>query len=291
MTNIFIWFADRIVQKKISIHAAQVAFFILVSFFPFFMFLFSVSRYTILDEGTILRIADLVMPGNVSPLISDWLKESYDAASGTILSLTVVFALWSGSKGFNGMILGLEEVYQVEKQRNYIWRRIHSIADTVVFTVMILFSILLLVYGNQIVILFRKTFPFLLNLELEVFLLRSVIALFLFLVYFLVLFRFVPGHSTTIKQEFPGALLSSFLWIAFSYLYSFYIDYHSSFSSLYGSLTYIVSIMIWMYFSIFIIFLGALLNQYLKEEKKLNLLRSIRQLPGQLLLLLDNNKK
>lgn len=291
MTNIFLWFGEHITEKKISIHAAQVAFFILVSFFPFLMFLFSLSRYTILDESTILKIVEAIVPGNMSPLVSAWLKESYDAASGTILSITVIVALWSGSKGFNGMILGLEEIYQVEKQRNYIWRRIHSVADTVVFTIMILFSILLLVYGNQIVILFKKTFPFLLNLELEVFLMRSVLALFLFLVYFLVLFRFVPGHHTTIKKEFPGALLSAFLWILFSYLYSFYIDNHSSFSSLYGSLTYIVSIMMWMYFSIFIIFLGALLNQYLEEEEKLNLLASIRQLPGLLLLFLDNNKK
>lgn len=291
MTNIFLWFSKNFREKKIAAHAAQVAYFILVSFFPFLMFLFSVSRYTILDENTILALVDAIVPGNMSDLALSWLRESYDSASTTLLSVSVVLALWSGSKGFNGMILGLEEIYGVKNQRNYILRRVHSLADTVIFTFMILLSIILLVYGNQIVILIRNIFPFLLNLELEVFLLRSIVSLALFFVYFLVLFRFVPGHKTTFRDEFYGALLSAFLWISFSYLYSFYIDYHSSFSSLYGSLTYLVSIMIWMYISILIIFFGALLNQYLIEEKKLNLLASIRQIPGLLFLFLDNKKK
>lgn len=280
MNNIFLWFTKKFSEKKISIHAAHVAFFIQVSIFPFLMFLITLIQYTPLSEATLLAAVKELIPGQLSALAADWISETYRAASGTILSITVAVTLWSGSKGFSGVILELEEIYEVEERRSVAGRRLHSLIDTVVFTVMLIISLMLLVYGNQIVKLIHKLFPILTNLEVILFLLRSAVAFLLFVIYFLVLYRFVPGHKTKFRDELPGAGLSAFLWISFSYLYSLYIDYHSDFSSIYGSLTYVVLLMLWIYGSIIIIFLGGLFNQYLREEKHLNLAASIRQLPA-----------
>jgi membrane protein len=280
MTNVFLWFFDRISSKKISIHAAQVAFFILVSVFPFFMFLITLLQYTPISEDIILNMIPSIVPDAMCPLVTDWLKETYRAASGTILSVTVFFTLWSSSRGFSGIICELENIYEVKQCRSFVGRRIHALFDTVVFTVMLVISLILLVYANPIRDLIHRIFPFLSNLDIILFLSRSAGAFLIFVLYFLVLYRFVPNRKTTFKKELPGAGLAAFFWIGFSYLYSIYIDYHSTFSSVYGSLTYIVLLMLWIYGSIIIIFLGALFNQYLQEEKKLNLIRSLKQLPG-----------
>lgn len=290
MNNIFLWFIKNFNEKKISIHAAHVAFFILISIFPFLMFLITLIQYTPLSETTILTAVQKLVPDALSALATDWIRETYAAASGTILSITVIVTLWSGSKGFSGVILELEEIYEVSDRRGIASRRLHSLLDTVVFTVMLIISLLLLVYGNQIVLLIHRIFPIISNLDMILFLLRSAVAFVIFALYFLVLYRFVPGHKTKFRDELPGAGLAAFLWISFSYLYSLYIDYHSDFSSIYGSLTYVVLLMLWMYGSIIIIFLGGLFNQYLREEKHLHLLTSIRQLPGLLRTFLGNKK-
>lgn len=290
MNNIFLWFINKFNEKKISIHAAHVAFFIQVSIFPFLMFLITLVQYTPLSEETILTAVREIVPGPLSALAVDWMRETYAAASGTILSITVIVTLWSGSKGFSGVILELEEIYEVSNRRGVASRRLHSLIDTVVFTVMLIISLLLLVYGNQIVLLIHRLFPIISNLDMILFLLRSAVAFVVFVLYFLVLYRFVPGHKTKFRDELPGAGLAAFLWISFSYLYSLYIDYHSDFSSIYGSLTYVVLLMLWMYGSIIIIFLGGLFNQYLREEKHLHLLASIRQIPGLLRSFLENKK-
>jgi membrane protein len=291
MTNIFLWFAKRIDSKTISVHAAQVAFFILVSFFPFLMFLITLLQYTPLSEDIILTVVPAIVPGSISTLVADWLRETYDAASGTILSVTVLFTLWAASKGFSGIIYELENIYEVKERRGFIKRRLHALADTIVFTFMLIISLILLVYGNPILKLIHQIFPLLSNIDMAVFLVRSAGAFLLFVLYFLVLYRFVPNRKTTFRKELPGAGFAAFLWICFSYIYSLYIDYHSSFSSVYGSLTYIVLLMLWIYGSIIIIFLGALLNQYLQEEKQLNLITSIKQLPGLLQSFPENKKE
>lgn len=290
MNNIFVWFIEHFQSKKVSIHAAQAAFFMLVSCFPFFMFLITLMRYTSISESVILNMTTEIIPDALHSLVTDWLHESYTFGSGKILSVTVILALWAASKGFSGIIWGLEEIYEVKKQRGFFSRRIHSLLDTLVFALMLVISLILLVYGNQIVTVIHRLVPVLDCLNIILFLLRSAGAFLIFVLYFLVLYRFVPNHKTTFKNQLSGAGAAAFLWICFSYLYSFYIDYHSSFSTVYGSLTYIVILMLWIYGSVLIIFFGALLNQYLAEEKQLNLLKSIRQLPDVVRLFLENKK-
>lgn len=289
MDNFFIWFFQNFKNKKGSVHAAQVSFFILVSLFPFFMFLITLLQYTPVDEQIICDTIRNLLPGALSSLLQNWLSETYRHASGTVLSITVILTLWTASKGFSGIIMGLEEIYDIRKRRGFIARRIHSLIDTLIFALMLIISLTLLVYGNRLLTVIHRLFPLLSGSDAILFVLRSAVAFLLFVFYFLILFSFVPNHKTTFRAQLPGAGFTAFLWILFSYIYSLYIDHHSSFSSVYGSLTYIVLLMLWIYGSVLIIFAGALINRYLQKEEHLHLIRSIRQLPGILLLFLDNN--
>ena len=288
MDNVFIWFINKFNEHRVSIHAAQVAFFIIVSMFPFMMFLITLLQYTPLSEEVMLSLIETAIPGNLSSIVSGWLRESYAAASGTILSITVITTLWAASKGFSSIAFELDSIYEVEGRRNLIIRRLLSLVYTIVFTVMIITSLIVLVYGNQIVNTIYRFFPLLSNLHLIIFILRSAVAFLVFVIYFLCLYRFIPNRKSRFRDELPGAGLSAFLWIAFSYLYSLYIDYHRSFSTVYGSLTYMVLLMLWMYFCIIIIFLGAMLNQFLKKQKHLRLLSSLKEIRGILRSYLEN---
>lgn len=281
MNNLFMWFNNKFNEHRISIHAAHVAFFILVSIFPFLMFLISLLQYTPLSEEIISSALKDIVPGQLSTIVNSWLHETYQASNSTILSVTVVAALWTGSKGLWGIIYEMDQIYEVKKKRNLFVCRLQSIFYTVIFTLLIIISLILLVYGNQIVLLINARFPFFRKINLIVFLLRSCFSFLVFVTYFLFLYRFVPKHKTRFRDELPGAGLAAFLWITFSYLYSIYIDSFYSFSSVYGSLTSIVLLMLWLYFCILFIFVGAMLNQYLKEHKgRLRLLSSIRELPS-----------
>ena len=284
--NMFLWFIDRFEKHRISIHAAQVAFFIMVSFFPFMMFLITMLGYTSIEQDVLESTINKLIPGSLSGLVDSWLNESY-TASGTVLSITVISTLWAGSKGFNSISFELEDIYEIKDRRNIITRRIHSLVDTVIFSVMIIVSLALLVYGNQIVQVIIRFFPDIMHWKTLIFLFRSVLALLLFVIYFTFLYCFVTKRHGRLRDEIPGAIFAAFLWIAFSYLYSIYVDSRNAWGSVYGSLTSIVLLMLWLYFCIIFVFLGALLNQYLRHHR-LQLIRSFRELPGILLASLKN---
>lgn len=96
--NLYIWSIKNIKSNRISVHAAQVAFFIMVSFFPFLMFFITLLKHTPISEAVLLTSVQKVIPASLSSLISTWLNESFEAST-TILSATVISALWAGSKG------------------------------------------------------------------------------------------------------------------------------------------------------------------------------------------------
>ena len=66
----------------------------------------------------------------------------------------------------------------------------------------------------------------------------------------------------------PGAVLSAAGWMIFSYVFSMYIDKFSGFSNMYGSLTTLILIMLWLYFGMYITLIGAEFNQLLAKRRE-----------------------
>ena len=85
------------------------------------------------------------------------------------------------------------------------------------------------------------------------------------ILFFTLMFMTLPGRKTSFFAELPGSILASAGWLGFSYLFSFYIDNFSNYSATYGSLTAIVLCMLWFYSCMYIMFIGAEINQVLSN--------------------------
>lgn len=259
------WFMNKFSENTLSVHAAHVVFFVMVSFFPFVMFFFTLLKYTPLTEDNLIRLLDAVVPSNISGILTTWINEAYHQSSGTIISITVITTLWSGSKGFMGITYGLDKIYNVKNRRNWLVNRLSSLLYTLAFAAILLVSLIVLLYGNRILLAIDSFFSIETPLFIGIFSLRSFLGFTVFFLFFLLLYMFIPDRKPNVKEEIPGAMFTSVLWILFSYLFSIYIDYFTNFSSIYGSLTYIVLFMLWLYVCMNILFFGALINRFLAE--------------------------
>lgn len=259
------WFMNKFSENTLTVHSAHVVFFLMVSFFPFVMFFFTLLKYTPLSEENIIRVLETLVPGSINDILSSWIREAYKQSSGTIISVTVITTLWSGSKGFLGITYGLDKIYGAENKRNWLLSRLFSLIYTMAFAAILLISLIVIVYGNRILLTISSYLSIETPLFIGIFSLRSILGFTIFFLFFLLLYTFIPDRKTKMKKEVPGALFTSVLWILFSYIFSIYIDYFTNFSSVYGSLTYIVLIMLWLYICMDILFLGALINRFLAE--------------------------
>lgn len=261
------YFGTKLRDDHLPSFSAHAGFFIIVSFFPFFMFLLTMFKYLPITESDLLSLIRNYIPASISAIPIKIVEELFADVSGTFISITLVATLWSASKGFYAIMQGLNSVYGIRETRNVIKLLALSILYTVIFAFMILATLIVLVFGNQILNTLAEYFPRIIHMLELIGLMQLIIPLLILTLFFLCMFRAIPNRPTTFRRELPGAFASSTGWIIFSRIYSIYIDQMGRMSNTYGSLAAIIFFMLWLYACMYIIFLGAELNVFLYEYK------------------------
>ena len=81
---------------------------------------------------------------------------------------------------------------------------------------------------------------------------------------FIAIFAYVPNGRLKLREQIPGAAFTAVGWSVFSWGFSLYVDWTDY--SVYGSLSLIILVMLWLYFCMYIVMLGAYVNKFLKTE-------------------------
>lgn len=266
----------KITGDHVEAFSAQAAFFIIISFFPFIMLLLSLVYMFPLEESNVLRFITEVFPTTVSSMLFSVITEIYDnAASSTVISITAITALWSAAKGFLAIMKGLNAVYEINETRNYFFLRAIAAFYTLIFAIMLLATMVLFVFGNRLYYWIEQKIPILMDTALVIISLRTILGLIVLITFFLIIYIVIPNRKTKIMSELPGAMICAAGWMGFSYAFSYYIDNFSNYSSMYGSLTAIVLFMLWMYFCMYLLFLGAEFNILIANKAFVQKLRRI----------------
>ena len=251
----------KIRDDHVAAFSAQAAFFIIISFFPFIMLLLSIIKYFPIEEESMLLMLNQAFPTTVNSLIASIVREIYDtAASTTLISATIVSTLWSAGKGFLAVMKGLNSVYEINETRHSLLLRGMAALYTLIFAIMVILTMILFVFGNRLYYWIGQKLPVIEDTALVIISLRTIVGLITLIIFFLIIYIVIPNRKTKLMHELPGAMLCAAGWMGFSYAFSYYIDNFSNYASMYGSLTAIVLFMLWLYFCMYLLFLGAEFN-------------------------------
>ena len=263
-------FSRKTQEDFVPAFSAQAAFFIIISFFPFLMFLLTLLRYLPLSESSLVDVVIRYMPEDIQTFLIGILGELHENATTTLLSATVIAALWSAARGFIAIMKGLNGVYRINESRNYFVLRFLAAIYTLIFSLLIIVTLGILVFGNRIYLYIQAKFPVLSDMAMLIISLRTIVGFCILVLFFLGVYIFIPNRKTHLFKELPGAIVSAGGWMLFSYAYSYYIDHMENMSYMYGSLAAIVLCMLWVYFCMYIMFVGAEINVILQHKEMLN---------------------
>lgn len=245
-------------EDRVSVYAAQATFFVIISTVPFISLVLSVAGFLIPDH----KVSEIIS-SDISPEILDLIGHIIDdlktAPSVSLLSISAIVTLWCASRGITAVRDGIGSVYSAKPGKNYFSHRLISLGFTLIFIIFILLLTLLILFGDFLTESFGGSLSdVILKLRIPFF----VIALSIF---FTGLFSFVAQRSDSVEHNavfhIPGSVFSSVGWLAFSYFYSIYIEYFSSASYIYGGLTALCLIMLWLYFCMMILLAGSEINK------------------------------
>lgn len=255
---------DKIAEDHISAYAAQSAFFIMLSLVPILLLLMTLVRFTPITQADIMAAAYELFPKTVSSTIISIVNEVY-SQTGTAISVSLLVALWSAGKGVLAISNGLNTIRGQLETRNYIFLRLRAAIYTVLFLMAIILSLVFLGFGNSISMLVNQyvpVFQYIMDFIIET---RTIIMILVLIVFSLSIYMFLPNKRRKLRSQFPGAIFTAFGWTLASFIFSVYMDIFKGFSNMYGSLTTIVIIMLWLYFCMYVMLLGGEINDLLEQ--------------------------
>ena len=201
-----------------------------------------------------------VLPDQIDPLAESLISEVYDKSAG-ILSIAIIATVWSAAKGVLALMRGLNAVNGVEEKRNYFVVRAIASFYTLVMLVGVILSLFVMVFGDQLVRLALHRLPQLQTVVSFAMNFRFLLVWVVLTILFAAVYAYVPNRKLAFKEQIPGAVFSAVAWSIFSWAFSYYLTYGNSYG-IYGSLSIIIIVLLWMYFCMYIIMIGAYLNRY-----------------------------
>ncbi len=275
-------FIYKINEPYPAVYAAQSAFFLLLAFVPLASLVLAVTTYLPFTQADVLNLLMRVIPKDLTSYISDIINDLYARAGKTAISVSTITMLWSASKGILSLQNGFDNMYKINRGYGYIIARVIAIIYTIIFIV--LFAIIMSGYvfvSHYYKLYIRAVFTVDSSWENIFLFVRYVLGWILFYAFILLMFVALSGGFVLsddkkekltlrerVKYSMPGAAFSSIAWLVISRLVILYVDYFPNLSVMYGSLAGIVIIMLWLYFCMYSLFIGAVINYVSQTELK-----------------------
>ena len=249
----------ELVNSNDLTHAASIAYYALLSFFPFLLLIISLLGSVTADEAK--RLAVLTFVFRYFPTHLDFVASQLDAFRQTRLQVGVAGSLaliWSSLGVFGAITSAVNEAWGVEKQRSFLRHRMVSFLMLVAAGLVMVVG-LLLVSAVQVaeaswfgVMLLR--FHWLQALQTWAF---RYAATMILIVGVGLVFYFIPNAKTRFRDVWVGAALTGILWrLAFDG-FSWYIATNTRLAFIQGSIAAVVVFLLWIYVSSVILMYGV----------------------------------
>ncbi len=259
-------------QDHLAAFAGNLTYKGLFAIFPLMVFLISllgIFGATQLVEELLAR-ASRAIPREAVNLIDGPIQEITQSQATARLGLgaiiSILFALWGVSGAFRSVMEAMNVMYEVEEGRPFWKKYLISILLSLGAAVLLITAAVLVVAGPEIggrvadAIGLGQVFRWTWNI-LQWPVLVSFVLLAFALIYY---------YAPDVKQKFrfvsPGSIIGVILWLVFSLLFSLYVNNFGSYNRTYGALAGVAILMLYIYYSAFILLFGAEMNQVIEEH-------------------------
>lgn len=264
--------ANRVSEDDVFVYSAQGSFYIIIASIPFIMLLLSLAQHVIpASVKDVLFTLEAMLPAGLKNYASGFIDELFIKSSSSVISITALTSVWSASRGFAAVERGIKRVYHTPDRENLFINIGVSILYTIAFAVVLIGTLVLLVFGESIYQFLKGKYRFFAAVFESTRWARPVIYFIAVCLFFALVYKTFSGKKMPYKRHLPGAVFTTAGWMVFSFLFSIYIENFANYSYIYGSLTAIVLMMLWLYSCMIILLFGAelnMLNQIYKERKQ-----------------------
>ena len=264
------FFFIQIQKTSLNERASSIAFNLLLAIPPACIFIFTLFPYLPIKDllEQVYELIRDVIPGkpNHDPIIN-FLRDFATNERGGLLSFGFLLALYFSSNAMIGIMKSFNKMNYIGfSQRHYVHDRWVAIKLTLLVFLILLLSMIALVSRGAVLTWLGIENP---TLRTIIFNARWVVIVLLFFLTISFIYRHAPAVHKKWKLVNPGSILATFMMIAFTMGFSYYVVNFGNYNKLYGSIGTILILMLLIYFNSLVLLIGFELNVSISSLRKL----------------------
>lgn len=264
------FFFIQIGKTSLNERAASIAFNLLLAIPPACIFLFTLIPFLpikgLMNEVYVL-IRDVVPGKKDNASIINFLEDFTSNQRNDLLSFGFILALYFSSNAMIGIMQSFNKMEYIGfSKRNYFHDRWVAIKLTLILFLIIILCVAMLVSRGVVLTWLGINDPFIRSLIDN---LRWVVIVLLFFLTISFIYRHAPSLQKKWRLINPGSILATFMMIAFTMGFSYYVVNFSNYNKLYGSIGTILILMLLIFFNSLVLLIGFELNVSISSLKKL----------------------
>lgn len=264
-------FLRNLLNDDILDRANGVAFNFILAIFPAIIFLFTLIPYVTeffpeINTESIMEFIGQQIPPSMFETVSATVNDIVSNQRGGLLSLGFLFSVYLSTNGMMALMRAFNSCYRTIENRGGLKTRLIATGLTINMTFVLFLAIILLVVGQLILEAIMSNLPAFDWINISSF---TVILLFIvrfitiFIAFFLAIsFTYYFGPAIHYNWRFfsVGSLLATFLCLAVSYGFSFYVTNFGTYNKIYGSIGVLIALMIWIQLITIVLLVGYEVN-------------------------------
>jgi membrane protein len=256
----------RKLQKDDTIDRANgVAFNFILAIFPAIIFLFTlipyISQYVpSVNQQSILNFLSNLLPDTMMDAVYTTVQDIMSKTRGGLLTFGFLFSLYLATNGTMSLMRAFNACYKTNENRSGFKMRLIATALTIGLSFVLMSAIVLLVVGE---ILLDSAMGWLSIDQYTVQLILTLRFVVIFIVFFVAIatiYYFGPAIHFNWKFFSIGSFIATFLCLAVSYGFSFYVSNYGTYNKLYGSIGVMIAIMVWVQLITIVLMVGYEIN-------------------------------
>lgn len=253
-------------SARVSRSAAELAYFLILSFFPILICVNAFVGALHLDISLVLDGVERFLPGDVAAILADYVEYITTNQSPGMFLAGLFAILVSASAAVRAPMKIMDDIYG---RKNYPgpWSVVVSMGISLLLLLTVYLSIVVLLTGSWFLHLLAPFLPVSAALW-DWRWLRFVILFAMVLLFISLLYRVSAPREGPRVPVLPGAVLAAVALAGASILFSWFIGMSSRYSMVYGSLASVIILLVWLYLCGNILILGNLINCVLHRRRK-----------------------
>ena len=246
-------------KPELAILPGNIAFNIVLAFFPFLILIVLIASSFSIDIEKVIELLENVLPVSSSELVIDVISgKGFDKNVGFFVFIGLLVA----TNGTFSIITASNTLYNVKKS-DAINDRIKSVLLLFIIVILFMFLIIVPLFGERILALLQ-------NVEVLNRIIDNLIVVFkiiqwpisCLIVYFNIklIYTIAPSVSVESRTTSNGAMFTTIIWIVSTFIFKYYLLYFAKYDIIYGNLSAIIVLIIWLYLLSYVFVFGMAMN-------------------------------